>query len=360
MKPSPAHAWSNVKYPQPVLVPHENLAVAMAHGVYLMNGRPQAVMVHVNVGTGNTINNVTNLSRDRAPVILAAGRTPFTEKGTFGSRTKARPTSGVGNVRSGQHAARTGEVGLRTEKVPEQVADVTARAYEMSTTAATRPGLSRAAARADLGACFRRQKATAPRQLPAPAYPDPRAIDALAEMIAKSQSPLIVTSSEGDPRAAAAALAKLADRYGLPVVAHNARGDATDQSPDAGRFRFLPAGGRSRLSSSVRNATFPGIRISDKLKDGLKVAHIGEDPVYQRYPVRSFQSDLSISVRSAIVFEALDKALEKPFPPSMTAGIDARRKKRPNASRHGRIASPRKTRGAPDKITPQHLSHCIG
>src|SRR5256714_12213010 len=51
----------NVKLPRPVLVPHENLAVAMAHGAFAMTGRPQAVMVHVNVGTGNTINNITNL-----------------------------------------------------------------------------------------------------------------------------------------------------------------------------------------------------------------------------------------------------------------------------------------------------------
>src|SRR5512141_2155583 len=66
---------THARVPKPVLVPHENLAVAMAHGAYLMNGRPQAVMVHVNVGTANTINNLTNLSRDRVPLILAAGRT---------------------------------------------------------------------------------------------------------------------------------------------------------------------------------------------------------------------------------------------------------------------------------------------
>ena len=36
-------------------VPHENLAVAMAHGYYLASGKPAAVMVHVTVGTGNTI-----------------------------------------------------------------------------------------------------------------------------------------------------------------------------------------------------------------------------------------------------------------------------------------------------------------
>ena len=69
---SRAREGSNSKVPRPVLVPHENLAVAMAHGAYLMTGRAQAVMVHVNVGTGNTLNNLTNLSRDRVPLILAA------------------------------------------------------------------------------------------------------------------------------------------------------------------------------------------------------------------------------------------------------------------------------------------------
>ena len=46
---------SNAKVPQPLVIPHENLAVAMAHGSYAMNGRVQAVMLHVNVGTANEI-----------------------------------------------------------------------------------------------------------------------------------------------------------------------------------------------------------------------------------------------------------------------------------------------------------------
>lgn len=41
---------SNVKVPRLLVIPHENLAVAMAHGAYAMTGRPQAVMLHVNVG----------------------------------------------------------------------------------------------------------------------------------------------------------------------------------------------------------------------------------------------------------------------------------------------------------------------
>src|ERR1051325_2594187 len=103
---------SNAKLPRPILVPHENLAVAMAHGAYTQTGRAQAVMVHVNVGTGNTINNLINLARDRVPLILAAGRTPVTEKGAFGSRSRPiHPGPGVfdpgGALRGGRGRMRS-------------------------------------------------------------------------------------------------------------------------------------------------------------------------------------------------------------------------------------------------------------
>ena len=39
--------------PRPLVVPHESVAVGMAHGAWLATGRPQAVMVHVTVGTAN-------------------------------------------------------------------------------------------------------------------------------------------------------------------------------------------------------------------------------------------------------------------------------------------------------------------
>src|SRR3954468_11553264 len=48
------------KVPQPVTVPHENVAINMAQGYYLKSGRPQAVMVHVNVGTANAICGIIN------------------------------------------------------------------------------------------------------------------------------------------------------------------------------------------------------------------------------------------------------------------------------------------------------------
>ena len=50
-----------------MVVPHENAAVAMAHGYTMVTGKPQAVMLHTNVGLANAINMLIDASRDRMP-----------------------------------------------------------------------------------------------------------------------------------------------------------------------------------------------------------------------------------------------------------------------------------------------------
>ncbi|MFN3348408.1 thiamine pyrophosphate-requiring protein [Pseudorhodoplanes sp.] len=346
---------SNARLPRPVLVPHENLAVAMAHGAYLMTGRPQAVMVHVNVGTANTINNVTNLARDRAPLILAAGRTPFTEKGSFGSRSRS--------IHWAQEMF--DQAGMLRElvkwdyemKVPEQAADVAARAYEMTMTSPRGP-VYLVLPREPLAAPVSETLASTPRQVPSVGCPDPQAIATLADWIAKAQSPLIVTSSDGDPRAVAA-LSKLADTYALPVVNHNPR-VVTLPSSHAMHAGY-DSGPLVPEADLIVNAEcdVPYYPHSDKVMSGCKFAHIGEDPVYQRYPMRSFPSDLSLVARSADAFEALHAALEQ-HRPAMAAAIDARRKKMAERRRERTDKAEQAVRGASDKITPAYLSRCIG
>jgi len=72
--------------PVPLTVPHEIPAVAMAHGYAMVTGRPQAIMVHVIVGTANALGGIINAARARVPMFFLAGRTPVTEKGHLGAR----------------------------------------------------------------------------------------------------------------------------------------------------------------------------------------------------------------------------------------------------------------------------------
>src|SRR5262245_23159049 len=62
--------------PRPIVAPHESVAVGMAHGVWLATGRPQAVMVHVTVGTANAACGIITAARSQVPMLMSAGRTP--------------------------------------------------------------------------------------------------------------------------------------------------------------------------------------------------------------------------------------------------------------------------------------------
>ena len=79
-------AESGLAMPPAVVVMHELAAIAMAHGYWLVTGRPLALMVHVNVGLANTLMGVINAARDNVPLILLSGRTPFGEGGRTGAR----------------------------------------------------------------------------------------------------------------------------------------------------------------------------------------------------------------------------------------------------------------------------------
>ena len=50
-------------------------------GYYAVTGKPQAGMVHVNVGTANALCGLINAFRGNLPVLFSAGRTPYTEAG---------------------------------------------------------------------------------------------------------------------------------------------------------------------------------------------------------------------------------------------------------------------------------------
>ena len=65
-----------MKYPEMIVVPHENTAVSMAHGYYLATGKPQTVMVHTTPGTANALGGLMNAINSMVPVILMAGKTP--------------------------------------------------------------------------------------------------------------------------------------------------------------------------------------------------------------------------------------------------------------------------------------------
>ena len=75
--------------PAVITCPNEMVALSAAHGAALLSGRAEAVLVHVECGTQALAGAVHNAARGRAPALILAGLTPFTQEGELrGSRNE--------------------------------------------------------------------------------------------------------------------------------------------------------------------------------------------------------------------------------------------------------------------------------
>jgi len=84
-----AGAGSKPRFPKVITCPHEFVALSMADGFARLTGRPQCVLVHVDVGTQGLGCAMHNSSIARAPVLVFAGLSPYTLEGELrGSRTE--------------------------------------------------------------------------------------------------------------------------------------------------------------------------------------------------------------------------------------------------------------------------------
>src|SRR3984885_8066163 len=198
---------TNRKYPRVITVPHENVAVAMAHGYYRVSGKPAAVMVHVTVGTANAICALMNAARDNCPIILCAGRTPLTETGHPASRNRS--------IHWGQEMFDQG--GLAREFVKwdyelrggQPVDSVVDRALDIAMSEPRGP-VYLTLPREVLSDEATPQRRSSGNGLGAmAAVPSQDAIKKVADMIAGAQFPLILTSALGRSPEAFDALAAL-------------------------------------------------------------------------------------------------------------------------------------------------------
>jgi acetolactate synthase-1/2/3 large subunit len=246
------------------------------------------------------------MNRDNIPLILAAGRTPITEKGKFGGRNRY--------IHWGQEMF--DQAGMVREmvkwdyelRVPEQIADVVARAHEVAMSTPRGP-VYLVLPREPLSAALAEMPPIAPRRVAAPPYPDPSAIDQLAGWIAEAERPLIITAGPGTDERAVPALAQLAQRAAIAVVSHNPRSLALPSShPMHAGFDSGPLVGEADLIMVIESDA-PWYPSMQQPAQGCRVVHIGEDPAFVRYPMRSFPGDLSIAAMPSTVLAALDAKL---------------------------------------------------
>jgi acetolactate synthase-1/2/3 large subunit len=352
-------ARTNRPVPRPMVVPHEHAAVAMAHGYTLVTGRPQAVMLHVNVGLANSINALIDASRDRVPLLLTSGRTPITEEGPHGARS----------VYIHWAQEMFDQAGMLREFVKwdyemrrgDQVGEVVDRALELAQTSPTGPvylALPREVLGEEMEA--RADAPRKPRARPEPPRAAARDVERAAEWIAAARNPLVITGQLGRDPQEAVLLTRLAERFALPVVPFNPRHFAISGNHPM----FQGAAPGSLLTEAdlilVLESDVPWIPSLASPGPDARIIQVGEDPLYQRYPMRSFRSDLTIRSALATFLQALEPALATRVD-GRAGEITARRDRLAarSAELHAGWAAEVEQAGRADTISLAWLNHCL-
>jgi acetolactate synthase-1/2/3 large subunit len=310
--------------PNFMTVPHENVAIAMAQGYSKISGEPSCVMVHVNVGTANTICGLMNAARDNVPVLLAAGRTPVSESGLHGSRDvpihwAQENFDQAGIVR--EHVKWDYELrsGQPVNTMVLRALDI-AMSQPKGPVYLTLPREVLAEHHADHGSLPRGRALGA-----IPAAPSFAAIEQAADMIAKAEAPLIIAGHPSSTREAFHALGELVHENALMFVQGGAYHNIASSNPMHLGLVSHAIVEKANLIV-VLDSAVPWMPAHIKPKRDAKFVHIAHDPLFSRYPFRGFEMDLAVAGDPAAAIGMLRDALRDRVK-GQAAGIEQRRRK---------------------------------
>ncbi|MDE2837344.1 MAG: thiamine pyrophosphate-requiring protein [Chloroflexota bacterium] len=345
--------------PVPITVPHETVGVAMAHGYTMVTGRPQVVMVHTVPGTANAVCGVVNASRANVPMLFTAGRSPISEGDLPGARD-----IDIGWAQESFDQAAMVREWVKWDyelRIGSDVETAVDRALAIATSGPQGP-VYLVLPRESLAHASEEVAYSDPPRIhaAAPTAPDRAAVRLAARKLAEARDPLLVTRASGADPDCFAPLIELAEALALPVVdmrsVHNgfpqdhplhAGGNAAAYAPDADVIVAL----ESDVPWSLKDG---GPR-----EDAFTIS-MGEDPLFQRYPIRGFSADLALTGRPSLIVRALLEevaaiGVDEDVRRSRFARWQAEHEKRRSLIESRALAAARTT-----PIDQAWLSYCIG
>ncbi len=348
-------AAADLDLPRMVVVPHEHAAMGMAHGYWLLSGRPQAVMLHTNVGLANAAAGAINAACEHVPMIVLSGRTPVTEQGRFGARTV--PIS-WGQEMADQAALVRGSVKWDYElRFPEQVPDLLDRAMAIADTTPKGP-VYLSLPREVLAETCPRSAIDAPvRQNPVSGAGATGAVEQAAEWLSGAEAPLVIAQRGAGDAASFAAFSDWAARWGIAVASWWATrlAIATDHDCHVG------ADPGEALAAAdvvlVLDSLAPWQPEIHSLRPDARVIQMGPDPLFARFPVRHFPADLAIAGEISETLPALIAATDRRGPgrPDRAARLAGR-----SAARRTRDEEAIRADLAAGAITKAGVGHLLG
>jgi acetolactate synthase-1/2/3 large subunit len=294
--------------PRPITVPHEFVAVSMAHGVTMCTGRPQVVMAHTIVGTANCAGALINAARANIPLFMTAGRTPLVESGLLGARDlyihwAQEAFDQAGLIREFLKWDYELRNFVQLEAVVDRaLAVATEEPQGIAYLTLPREVLAESQTEFRLRggpAGFRRERL----------HPDPALVEEAAALLAAAEWPLLITTRLGRDPEAVEALVRLSEALAIPVVEFNPT-HLNFPTSHPHHLGFDPAPFLGRADAIlVLESDVPWFPSRMRVNPHARVIHVGGDPIFARYPIRTFPLDLVIRGDAATALEAVTSAV---------------------------------------------------
>ncbi|KAK0639764.1 thiamine pyrophosphate enzyme [Cercophora newfieldiana] len=306
------------QFPRIITCPNEMVAMSMADGYARLTGKPQCVIVHVDVGTQGLGAAVHNASAGRAPILVFAGLSPFTQEGEMrGSRTEyIHWIQDVPDQKQivGQYCRYSAE--LKTGKNVKQMVN---RALQFARSAPQGPVYlcgAREVMEMDIEPYEIRQEMWKPVELgglPTSAVRD------IAEALVDAKEPLLITAYSGRNHKISPALVELANTVkGLRVL--DTGGSDMCFPADHPAWLGLRFGNEDAIRTAdaivVLDCDVPWIQTQCKPREDAKIFHIDVDPLKQVMPVfyidalARYRADALTSVEQLTALLKSDESLQ--------------------------------------------------
>ncbi|KAF2154217.1 thiamine diphosphate-binding protein [Myriangium duriaei CBS 260.36] len=292
-------------FPKIVTCPNEMVALSMADGFARLTSKPQAVIVHVDVGTQGLGAAVHNASCGRAPVLIFAGLSPYTIEGEYrGSRTEyIHWIQDVPDQKAivAQYCRYAGEI-----KRGKNVKQLVNRALTFARSAPSGPVYlvgAREAMEEDIDPYQLDQSHWTPVE---PAALTRKQARNVAKLLVGAQEPLLITGYSGRNHACPEALVALANIVrGLRVL--DTGGSDMCFPADHPAWLGMRFGVEDAIKTAdvilVLDCDVPWINTQCKPRGDAKIVHIDVDPLKQQMPVfyinaqQRYRADPEESVR---------------------------------------------------------------
>ena len=253
----------------------------MADGYARLTGRPQAVIVHVDVGTQALGQAFHNASSGHVPVFVFAGMTPFTQDGELrGSRNEfINWYQDIPDQKAicSQYCRYTAEV-----HTGRNIKQMVARAVQFATSRPQGPVYlcaAREVLEEEIEPYSIDQAHWEPIDLGA--LP-PKAVKEIAKALLQAEAPLLITGYTGRNHATPAYLMKLADA--VPALRVFDAGMTDMSFPQSHPACITPlAGARSAIAQSdvilILDSDVPWVPASVKPRPDARIFHVDPDPL---------------------------------------------------------------------------------